>query len=149
MTKLATLNGLEKWQRRLTHAAPKNLQPALRSEAAAIAEEAKERAPGGIAAEIEIIDDSRGEAVRYGIGTRHSGGRHVEYGTTKQLARPWLIPALHARLPHVKKRIGKIVSTSFRGSGAKFGGSAGRERLEVVSRHPISWLTAMETLSYG
>ena len=116
MTKLATLKGLDNWHRRLAHAAPKGLQPAMLSEAAAIAEEAKGRVPAGIAAEVEIIDEIRGETVRYAIGTRRSAGRYVEFGTAKQRARPWVIPALHARLPHVKKRIGKMLAASFQGA---------------------------------
>jgi len=126
VTKLAALHGLDNWQRRLTHAAPKGLQSELLSEAAAIAEQARQRAREAIAAEVEIFDESRGETVRYAVGTRQQAGRHVEYGTTKHRAQPWLMPAFYTRLPYVKDRITKMLAASFRRSGRRFDGSARR-----------------------
>ena len=87
----------------------------LREEAEAIAEAARQNAPGRLGGTVEVVEQSRGTRLAYAIGTRHRAGRFLEYGTVKMAARPWLWPVFHGRSPGVKHKLGRLIAAIFRG----------------------------------
>lgn len=115
-----SIKGLEAWRRRLDgRHLPRVARETLRQEAEAVAGAAARAAPGRLGQTVEILDESKGGKVAYAIGTPHPAGWFLEHGTVRQPARPWLGPALRARLPRVKQRLRNSLVESF---GARRGG---------------------------
>ncbi len=117
---VAVIKGLEILRRRLVAAAaPQPLQAALRVEADAIAEEARQVAPGQLGQTVEVIDQSRGTRLAYAVGTRHRAGRYLEFGTSRRPATPWLWPIFRARSPGVKHNLRRLVAAAFKAARAQ------------------------------
>ena len=109
------IRGLDILRRRLAAAAaPQPVKASLRAEAEAIAEDARRRAPGDLGQTVEVIDDSRGMRPAYAIGTAHPAARHLEFGTVRRPATPWLWPAFRARSAGVKTRLRKLIAAAFK-----------------------------------
>jgi len=89
--------------------APQKFEEAVRQEAETLAAEARGRAPGALGETIEIRDVSRGARPAYAIGTPHPAGRHLEFGTARRSASPWLMPLFWARSPATKNRLRNVV----------------------------------------
>jgi hypothetical protein len=110
------IEGVESLRRRLASAGKlAGIGPALRFEAEALAAAATatleaRRASNALARSIEIVPESQGDSLRYAIGTEAPLGRHLEFGTTRLRASPWLGPALHARLPAINHALRKMVA---------------------------------------
>ena len=109
------LSGLENLRSRFARlAALPGLKPALRAEAEAVARDAtarlSSRGTGELARTIEVID-MRGES-RDGflVGTGDPAGFFVEFGTFRTAGNPWLLPALHARLPRLKHNLRTLLA---------------------------------------
>lgn len=111
------ITGLEALQRRLAAAsAPQPIKAALQTEAEAIAEDARRGAPGDLGQTVEVIDESRGTSFAYAIGTARPAARHVEFGTARRPATPWLWPVFRARSAGVKPKLRKLVAAAFKNS---------------------------------
>jgi hypothetical protein len=111
-----TVKGLETLQRRLKGAAlPQDFARSVRQEAEALAAAARDAAPDALGQTVEIRDESRGERPAFAIGTAHPAGRHIEFGTARQPATPWLMPLFWARSRAIRERLGKILVRSVRG----------------------------------
>jgi hypothetical protein len=92
----------------------KDLQPALRAEAEAVAEEAKarltERDPDSrLARSIKIMELGAGDQPAYAVRIDDPAGFFLEFGTSRMRASPWLVPALHIRLPGINHAVRKVI----------------------------------------
>jgi hypothetical protein len=107
------LDGLRK--RFAALGALKDLQPALRGEAEAVAAEARERLTerdpnSRLAGSIKIMELGTEDQPAYAVGTDDPDGFFLEFGTSRMRASPWLVPALHIRLPginHASERLSR------------------------------------------
>jgi HK97 gp10 family phage protein len=108
------IRGLDALRRRYAAAsAPQPIKTALRTEAEAIAEEARGQAPDKLGQTIEVVDDSRGKRSAYAIGSSHPAARFLEFGTVHRPATPWLWPVFRARSRGVKHKLRKAVAAVF------------------------------------
>ena len=122
------IRGLDAWRKRFAAlGAMKDLQPALRAEAEAVAAEARaERDPdSSLARWIKIMELEAGDQPAYAVGTDDPAGFFLEFGTRRSRASPWLVPALHARLPGINHAVRKVIAGGFEG---------GRQGL-IMGRH--------------
>ena len=109
------VKGLETLRRRLVGAAaPQPIKTALRTEAEAIAAEARDAAPGELGQTVELIDQSRDMKLAYAIGTADPAGRYLEFGTVRRPAAPWLWPIFRARSPGVKHKLRRLIAAAFK-----------------------------------
>ena len=110
MSQPTEIFGVESTLKRFARlAALPGLKANLRAEAEALAAEARarlesgsSRGRGALAKSVKVIDISRETVSAFAIGTEDRAGFFVEFGTAKRSASPWLLPALHARLPRLK-----------------------------------------------
>ena len=115
MTGPVEIRGLATLRKRLQAASlPKRLKQTLRDQAEALAGEASANAPGRLGASVEVSDESQGSKIAYAIGTADKAARFVEFGTTRRLPSPWLLPVLHARLPGIKHNIRKLLAVALK-----------------------------------
>ena len=109
------IRGLDGLRKRFANlGALKDLQPALRAEAEAVAEEAKarltERNPNSLLARsIKIMELGTEDQPAYAVGTDDPAGFFLEFGTSRMRASPWLVPALHTRLPGINHAVRKVI----------------------------------------
>jgi hypothetical protein len=141
-----TVEGLTALRQRLAAAgntAP--LKETLRSEAEAIAEEARSAAPGDLGRSVEVVDVSLETRPAYAIGTQDPVGRFLEFGTVRRPASPWLLPVFRAHLPGLKDKLGKIVAAPLkrRAAAVCYVLVMAGTPLHGVPRHPIYWLTIL------
>ena len=116
------IRGLESLQRRLADLArATDLRPALRAEAETVAADARAalesrsaKGAGALARSVEIIEMGQGEALAFAVGTRAAAGHFLEFGTTRARAAPWLLPALHGRLPGIKHAIRTVLTMAWK-----------------------------------
>jgi hypothetical protein len=92
----------------------KDLQPALRAEAEAVAAEARERLTerdpnSRLAGSIKIMELGTEDQPAYAVGTDDPAGFFLEFGTSRRSASPWLVPALHTRLPRINHAVRKVI----------------------------------------
>jgi hypothetical protein len=78
-------------------------EPALRAEAEAVADAARERLrerdpTSRLAQSIKIIELEAGDHPAFAVGTDEAAGFFLEFGTARRRASPWLVPALHFAL---------------------------------------------------
>ena len=107
------IRGLAALRQRLAEAAaPQPLKQILRAEAEALAEEARQNAPGELGRSVEVRDVSRGTRHEYAIGTPDPAGRYLEFGTARRPAAPWLWSVFRARLPGIKQRLRKLAAAA-------------------------------------
>lgn len=97
----------------------KDLQQALRAEAEAVAEEAKarliERDPDSkLAQSLKIMALGAGDQPAYAVGTDDQAGFFLEFGTSRRQASPWLVPALHSRLPAINQAVRKVIAAALK-----------------------------------
>lgn len=97
----------------------KDLQPALRAEAEAVAEEARarltERDPNStLARSIKIMELGTDDQPAYAVGTDDPAGFFLEFGTSRMRASPWLVPTLHARLPGINHAVRKVIAAALK-----------------------------------
>lgn len=120
MTSPIEICGLDELRKRFAAlGALKDLQPALRAEAEAVAEEAKarltERDPNsGLARSIKIMELGTDDQPAYAVGTDDPAGFFVEFGTSRMRASPWLVPTLHARLPGINHAVRKVIAAALK-----------------------------------
>ena len=67
---------------------------------------------GALASSISAIFDNPKQAR---VGTPLTYGAHLEFGTTRMDARPWLWPSLQAVLPDHERRINQIFNRAVKG----------------------------------
>lgn len=99
--------------------AMKDLQPALRAEAEAVAEEARARLAehnpnSRLAQSIKIMELGAGDQPAYAFGTDDPAGFFLEFGTSRMRASPWLVPALHARLAGINHAVRKVIAAALK-----------------------------------
>lgn len=116
------VRGLDRLQRRL-QAIPGSLPvaAALKAEAELIADAARERlqergGPSALAQSIGIVDVGEPNRPAFSVGSAEEGARHVEFGTRRMRAEPWLWPSLLSRSRAVKERLGQLLMTAVRSS---------------------------------
>lgn len=114
------MRGLEGLRKRFAALGALNdLRPALRAEAEAVAEEAKarlsERDPNsGLGQSIKIIALGTADQPAYAVGTDDPAGFFLEFGTSRRRASPWLVPALHSRLPAINQAVRKVIAAALK-----------------------------------
>jgi HK97 gp10 family phage protein len=114
------IRGTDRLRKRLDAlGALKDLQPALRAEAEAVAEEAKarltERDPNSrLARSIKIMGLGAEDQPAYAVGTDDQAGFFLEFGTSRMRASPWLVPALHSRLPAINQAVRKVIAAALK-----------------------------------
>ena len=114
------IRGLDRLRKRFAAlGAMKGLQPALRAEAEAVAAEAKARAdrarPGQQSGAVDqIMELEAGDQPAYAVGTDDPAGFFLEFGTRRSRASPWLVPALHARLPGINHAVRKVIAAALK-----------------------------------
>jgi hypothetical protein len=120
MTSPIEIRGQEALRKRFSAlGALKELQPALRAEAEAVAEEARarltERDPNSsLARSIKIMALGAEDQPDYAVGTDDPGGFFLEFGTSRMPASPWLVPALHSRLPAINQAVRKVIAAALK-----------------------------------
>lgn len=67
---------------------------------------------GRLARSIDVEVD--GEGAECSVGTTLAAGRHLEFGTRRMPAYPWLGPALEAALPFINQQIRNLVASAAR-----------------------------------
>jgi hypothetical protein len=102
-------------------AALKDLRPALRAEAEALAAEARDRLTARepdsrLARSIKIMELAAADHPAYAVGTDDPAGFFIEFGTARRRADPWLVPALHARLPSINQAVRKVIAAALKTS---------------------------------
>jgi hypothetical protein len=116
------ISGLEGLRRRFAAlGAMKDLRPALRAEAEALAAEARdrlsERDPNSrLARSIKIMELAAKDHPAFAVGTDEPAGFFLEFGTARTGAVPWLVPALHARLPAINHAVRKVIAAALKAS---------------------------------
>jgi hypothetical protein len=112
-----TVIGLDRQRRRLRALAAIDAKPALRTEADAIAEAARNTLATNkrsvLARSVKVIDIGRENAPAFTVGTDDPAGLFLEFGTRRQRATPWLGPAFRARLPRIKQTLRRLITASF------------------------------------
>jgi hypothetical protein len=68
------------------------------------------RGSGELARSVEVVDISSEKAEGFPVGTAEPAGFFVEFGTFKRAGNPWLLPALHARLPRLKHNLRTLLN---------------------------------------
>ena len=107
------IRGLDALRQRLEAMAdPRRFKETLRTEAEAIAEDARREVPAELAPSIEVRDASGGTSPAYTVGSSNPLARILEYGTLRRPPTPWLWPAFRARLPAVKDSLRKVLSAA-------------------------------------
>ena len=112
--------GLDRLRKRFAAlGAMTELQPTLRAEAEAVAEEARarlrERDPNSpLADSIKVMKLGTEAQPYYAVGTDEEAGFFLEFGTTKRRAEPWLVPALHSRLPGINQAVRKVIAAALK-----------------------------------
>jgi hypothetical protein len=101
--------------------AVKSLGPALRAEAEAVADAARERLrerdpQSRLAQPVKIIELEAGDQSVFAVGTDNPAGFFLEFGTARGRAFPWLVPVLDARLPAVNHAVRKVIAASLKAS---------------------------------
>jgi hypothetical protein len=101
--------------------AVKSLGPALRAEAEAVADAARERLrerdpQRRLAQPVKIIELEAGDQSVFAVGTDNPAGFFLEFGTARRRAFPWLVPVLDARLPAVNHAVRKVSAASLKAS---------------------------------
>lgn len=120
MSPAVEIRGLDRLRKRFAAlGAMEDLQPALRAEAEAVAAEAKarltERDPdSSLARSIKIMELTAGDQPAYAVGTDDPAGFFLEFGTSRSRASPWLVPALHARLPGINHAVRKVIAAALK-----------------------------------
>jgi len=120
MTSPIEIRGLDGLRKRFAALGElKDLQPALRTEAEAVAEEARARLTehnpnGRLAQSIKIMELGTDDQPAYAVGTDDPAGFFVEFGTSRMRASPWLVPALHARLPGINHAVRKVIAAALK-----------------------------------
>ena len=120
MSPAVEIRGLDGLRKRFAAlGAMKGLQPALRAEAEAVAAEAKarltERDPdSSLARWIKIMELEAGDQPAYAVGTDDPAGFFLEFGTRRSRASPWLVPALHARLPGINHAVRNVIAAALK-----------------------------------
>ncbi len=116
------IRGLDPMRKRFAGlGAVKNLGPALRVEAEAVADAARERLreqdPKSLLAQsIKIMELEAGDHPAFAVGTDEPAGFFLEFGSARRRAFPWLVPALHARLPAVNHAVQKVIAAALKAS---------------------------------
>ena len=116
------IRGLDAMRKRFAAlGAVKNLGPALRGEAEAVADAARERLrerdpQSQLAQSIKIMELKGGDHPAFAVGTDEPTGFFLEFGTARRRAFPWLVPALHARLPAVNHAVRKVIAAALKAS---------------------------------
>jgi hypothetical protein len=116
------ISGLDALRKRFAAlGAVKNLGPALRAEAEAVADAARERLrerdPTSLLAQsIEIRELGAVDQPAFAVGTDDPAGFFLEFGTARRRAFPWLVPVLHARLPAVNHAVRKVITAALKAS---------------------------------
>jgi hypothetical protein len=101
--------------------AVKSLGPALRAEAEAVADAARERLrerdpQSRLAQPVKIIELEAGDQSVFAVGTDNPAGFFLEFGTARRRAFPWLVPVLDARLPAVNHAVRKVIAAALKAS---------------------------------
>jgi hypothetical protein len=101
--------------------AVKSLGPALRAEAEAVADAARERLRerdprSRLAQPVKIIELEAGDQSVFAVGTDNPAGFFLEFGTARRRAFPWLVPVLDARLPAVNHAVRKVIAAALKAS---------------------------------
>lgn len=116
MSPAIEIRGLDSLRKRFAaFGALKELQPALRAEAETVAEEARaqltERDPNSqLAQSIRIMALGTEDQPAYAVGSDDPAGFLLEFGTSRMRASPWLVPALHSRLPAINQAVRKVIA---------------------------------------
>lgn len=116
------IRGLDAMRKRFAAlGAVKDLGPALRAEAEAVADAARERLrerdpESQLAQSIKIMELEAGDHPAFAVGTEDPAGFFLEFGTARRRAFPWLVPALHARLPAVNHAVRKVIAAALKAS---------------------------------
>jgi hypothetical protein len=116
------IRGLDALRRRFTALGTmKDLGPALRAEAGAVPDAARERLrerdpASRLAQSNKIIELEAGDHPAFAVGTDEPAGFFLEFGTARRRAFPWLVPAWHARLPAVNHAVRKVIATALKAS---------------------------------
>jgi hypothetical protein len=116
------IRGLDALRKRFAAlGAVKDLGPALRAEAEAVAEAAREtlreRDPQSqLARSIKIMELAGGDQPAFAVGTDDPAGFFLEFGTARRRAFPWLVPVLHGRLPAVNHAVRKVIAAALKAS---------------------------------
>ena len=116
------IRGLDAMRKRFAAlGAVKSLGPALRAEAEAVADAARERLrerdpQSQLAQSIKIMELEAGDHPAFAVGTDEPAGFFLEFGTARRRAFPWLVPALHARLPAVNHAVRKVIAAALKAS---------------------------------
>jgi HK97 gp10 family phage protein len=116
------IRGLDALRKRFAAlGAVKDLGPALRAEAEAVAEAAREtlreRGPQSqLARSIKIMELAGGDQPAFAVGTDDPAGFFLEFGTARRRAFPWLVPVLHGRLPAVNHAVRKVIAAALKAS---------------------------------
>ena len=118
------------------------LRPTLRAEADAVAEEAKARLRerdlnSRLADSIKVMALGTEARSTYAIGTDEAAGFYLEFGTAKRRPEPWLVPALHSRLPGINQAVRKVITAALKAPPRSDHGAA-RIALKGAPGHPIS-----------
>lgn len=114
------VRGLDRLQRRL-QAFPRSLSvaPALKAEAELIAEAARSALGKGsarLAQSIGVLDAGEPNRPAFAVGSADGGARHVEFGTRRMRAEPWLWPSLLSRSRAVKERLRQLLMSTVKNS---------------------------------
>lgn len=107
------IRGLAALRKRLeAAAAPQAFKLTLRDEAEALAQAARNAAPGDLGRTVEVRDLSHAMKLAYGAGTPDPAGRFLEFGTVLRPASPRLWPIFRAPLPGIKQRVRKVAAAA-------------------------------------
>jgi hypothetical protein len=80
-------------------------------------ERLRERDPNSqLAQSIKIMELEGGDHPVLAVGTDEPAGFFLEFGTARRGAFPWLVPALHARLPAVNHAVRKVIAAALKAS---------------------------------
>jgi hypothetical protein len=109
----AKVSGLDVIRRRLSKMAElSTFKPKLRHEADSVAADARARLDArdmsALAKSVKVTELPRQDGEGFAIGTDEPAGFFVEFGTRKVAENPWLLPALHARLPRLKHNLATL-----------------------------------------
>jgi hypothetical protein len=120
VTRAIEVRGLDVLHRRFAAlGAMTGLEPALRAEAEAVAEAARERLrerdpTNPLAQSVEVTAQAGVEHPAFAVGTPAPAGSYLEFGTSRRLAEPWLVPVLHAHLPGINHAVRKLITAALK-----------------------------------
>ena len=69
-----------------------------------------------MAQSIKIMELEGGDHPPFAVATDEPAGFFLEFGTAQRGAFPWLVPALHARLPAVNHAVRKVIAAALKAS---------------------------------